>query len=31
VRLGYTPANWPEDSLLPAVLDAIVDAHQAGR
>jgi CubicO group peptidase (beta-lactamase class C family) len=26
VRLGYAPPNWPEDSLLPAVVHAIVDS-----
>jgi CubicO group peptidase (beta-lactamase class C family) len=25
VRLGYGPPNWPEDALLPGVLDAIID------
>jgi CubicO group peptidase (beta-lactamase class C family) len=28
VRLGYGPPNWPEGSLLPAVLDAIVDPQK---
>jgi CubicO group peptidase (beta-lactamase class C family) len=25
VRLGFTPPNWSEESLLPAVLDAVLD------
>jgi CubicO group peptidase (beta-lactamase class C family) len=25
VRLGYGPPNWPEDALLPGVVDAILD------
>ena len=29
VRLGYGPPNWPEESILPAVLDAIVDGGKA--
>jgi CubicO group peptidase (beta-lactamase class C family) len=29
VRLGYAPPNWPEDSLLPAVVHAIVDSPAA--
>jgi CubicO group peptidase (beta-lactamase class C family) len=31
VRLGYAPANWPEDALLPAVLGAITDVPAAGK
>jgi CubicO group peptidase (beta-lactamase class C family) len=31
VRLGYGPPNWPEDALLPGVLDAIVDSHSGPR
>ncbi len=26
VRLGYSPTNWPEDALLPAVVDAAADS-----
>lgn len=26
VRLGYSPTNWPEDALLPAVVDAVADS-----
>jgi CubicO group peptidase (beta-lactamase class C family) len=31
VRLGYGPPNWPEDALLPAVLEALIDPHMARR
>ncbi len=27
VRVGYTPPNWGEDALLPAVLDAVTEPH----
>lgn len=27
VRVGYTPPNWGEDALLPAVLEAIIEPH----
>jgi CubicO group peptidase (beta-lactamase class C family) len=26
VRLGYSPTNWPEDALLPAVVSAVADS-----
>ncbi len=28
VRVGYTPPNWAEDALLPAVLDAVTDVRK---
>jgi CubicO group peptidase (beta-lactamase class C family) len=31
VRLGYAPPNWPEDALLPAVLEAITKPPDAGK
>jgi hypothetical protein len=31
VRLGYGPQNWGEESLLPAVMAAVVDSLQAGK
>lgn len=29
VRLGYAPTNWPEDALLPAVVEAVSDFNKA--